>query len=164
ITAGAIQLTQTPKQLLVRRIDEQRLAVLNILNTTFSAIIAIGLALAGVDLWALLATDIVALLVYVIGLYLINPVWVPRLTWNRNAMKYFVSFGGRNVIAVFLLRALDKLDDFWTGTFLGDTPLGFYSRAYTFADYPGQLLGNPISSVILGTYAEVKGDRKKLSK
>ncbi len=164
VTTTGIELTQTPKQLIVRHIEQKRLAILNILNTSISATVAIGLAISGYDLWALLATDIIALLIYVLGLYIINPVWVPKLAWSSKIVKYYISFGSKNFIAEGVLSALDKFDDFFTGVFLGDTQLGFYSRAYTFADYPGHMIGMPLTSVIFGAYAEVKDNRNKLSK
>jgi O-antigen/teichoic acid export membrane protein len=42
--------------------------------------------------------------------------------------------------------------------------LGYYSRAYTFANYPRRILAQPISTVVIGTYAEVKDNRRQLSK
>jgi len=79
-------------------------------------------------------------------------------------MRYFLSFGSRNLLASILLRALDRVDDLWTGSYLGETPMGFYSRAYTFATYPRKLLAAPINTVTVGTYAELKGDRLRLSR
>jgi O-antigen/teichoic acid export membrane protein len=57
----------------------------------------------------------------------------------------------------------DRIDDLWTGFYLGATSLGFYSRAYTFATYPRQILAAPTNTVAAGTYAELKGKRRLLS-
>jgi hypothetical protein len=62
-----------------------------------------------------------------------------------------------------LMKALDRLDDLWTGVYLGKTALGYYSRAYTFATYPRRVLAAPLNEVTRGTYAELKGDRQGLS-
>jgi O-antigen/teichoic acid export membrane protein len=56
------------------------------------------------------------------------------------------------------------VDDLWAGLFLGKVPLSYYSRAYNFATYPRVILAGPINTVAGGTYAELKGDRKRLSK
>lgn len=63
-----------------------------------------------------------------------------------------------------LLRALDRVDDLWTGTFLGERPMGFYSRAYAFATYPRSFLAEAVNKVAGGAYAELKSDRKALSR
>jgi O-antigen/teichoic acid export membrane protein len=68
------------------------------------------------------------------------------------------------VAAHVLTEALDNVDDIWTGTYLGATALGFYSRAFTFATYPRRILAFPVSAVAGGTYAELKGDRLRLSR
>jgi O-antigen/teichoic acid export membrane protein len=78
-------------------------------------------------------------------------------------VHYFLRFGSRIFVADSLLRALDRVDDLWTGLFLGETALGYYSKAYTFATYPRVILAAPINAVASGTYAELKRDRRRLS-
>jgi O-antigen/teichoic acid export membrane protein len=78
-------------------------------------------------------------------------------------MRYFLRYGSRNVLAQGLLRALDRVDDLWTGAYLGDTAMGYYSRAYAFATYPRMILAQPVNRVATGTYAEVAEKRRQLS-
>jgi PST family polysaccharide transporter/lipopolysaccharide exporter len=59
---------------------------------------------------------------------------------------------------------LDRFDDFWSGTALGSTALGFYSKAYEFARYPRRVIANPVASVFFSTFAKLRGDRERLSK
>jgi len=53
---------------------------------------------------------------------------------------------------------------FWTGIFLGELPLGYYSKAFSFARMPKELLGGPLVDIIRGSYAELKSDRGRLSR
>ncbi len=161
---GGTHLAQTPRLILTRRVVHRRMAFLQLTDAILSSILAITLAWQGVTLWALLATDIVTLAVTIFGLYVWRPVWVPRLAWSAPIVRYLLSFGGRTFVADVLARALDRVDDLWTGLALGETALGFYSRAYTFAIYPRFILAMPINNVAGGTYAELKGDRPRLSK
>jgi O-antigen/teichoic acid export membrane protein len=121
------------------------------------------LAWQGATLWALLATDVVTLLLSIVLLYLWRPVWRPRLAWAASTIRYFLHFGSRAFTAHALLTLLDRLDDLWTGISLGEVPLGYYSKAYSFATYPRSILAAPLNSVAAGTYAELKLDRKRLS-
>jgi len=161
---GGTHLAQTPRLILTRRVVHRRMALLQLVDAILSSILAIALAWQGVTLWALLATDIVTLAVTIFGLYVWRPVWSPRLAWSAPIVRYLLSFGGRTFVADVLARALDRVDDLWTGLALGETALGFYSRAYTFAIYPRFILAMPINNVAGGTYAELKGDRLRLSK
>ena len=163
LTQGGVMLTNTPSLILVRRVVHRRLALLQSLNILLSAVTALLLAWGGVELWALLSTDIVTLVLSIFFLYIWRPVWRPRLTWSPPAMRYFLRYGSRNILAQGLLRALDRVDDLWTGIFLGDTAMGYYSRAYAFATYPRMILAQPVNKVAIGTYAEVAESRKRLS-
>ena len=162
MSVGA-QLTRTPNLILARRVVHRRIALIQLVDTITSSIVAVFLAWRGVTLWALLATDLTTSLMKIIGYYVWRPVWRPKITWDPPAMRYFLGFGSRNVTAIALLRALDRVDDLWVGSFLGDTAMGLYSRAYQFATYPRKILASPINMVTSGTYAELKGARKKLS-
>lgn len=163
VSLGALELTQTPMLILTRRIVHRRLALLHILNAFLTTLVAVFLASNGITLWALLATDYVTLFLTIILLYVWRPVWRTSLAWSPSAMRYFVRFGSRSFLAGLLQQSLDRVDDLWTGLFLGNTALGFYSRAYTFATYPRRVLASPVNQVTRGTYAELKEDRHRLS-
>ncbi|HHS98090.1 MAG TPA: hypothetical protein ENK08_09395 [Chloroflexi bacterium] len=163
LATGGTELSQTPRLILMRRVMHQRLALIQMLNALLTTAVALGLAWRGATLWALLATDLVTFLLHTVALYIWRPVWRPRLAWSPPVVRYFLRFGSRNLVGAVLLRALDRLDDLWTGVFLGKSPLGFYSRAYTFATYPRGVLAAPVNQVTTGMYAELKGDRRRLS-
>lgn len=163
LTQAGDELTQTSRLILVRRVVHRRLAVLQFLDAIFTTVAAVGLALLGATLWALLATDIVSMALGIAGLMLWRPVWRLRLAWQRSTVRYYLHFGSRNFVAGLLLLALDRIDDLWTLRYLGDTALGYYSRAYTFATYPRKILAAPVNQVAGGTYAELKADRHRLS-
>lgn len=163
LTTGVTGMGQTPQLILTRRVVHRRLALLLSLKAIVSTLVALALAWQGATLWALLSTDIVGLLLTFVLLYVWRPVWRPRLSWSPPTMRYFLRFGSRNFLGVVLLRALDRVDDLWTGVYLGDVAMGFYSRAYRFATYPRTILSAPVNTVAGGTYAELKGNRKRLS-
>lgn len=162
-TTTGMQLAQTPRLILSRRVMHRRLAIIGSLSTLLTTVVALGLAWQGQTLWALLFTDIVTLVLTILGLYVWRPVWRPHLSWSGPLVRYFLRFGSRSLLADGLLRALDRVDDLWTGLFLGNVQLGYYSKAYTFATYPRLILSEPVSSVAAGTYAELKEDRRRLS-
>lgn len=163
VVFAGLYLVDTPKAILVRRVQHRRLALLDLATAVATSVAAVALAAAGFGLWALLATDIVTLAVAVGGLYLWRPVWRPRLRWAGATVTYYLRFGSRVMAESALSEALDSVDDLWTGSYLGAHALGLYSRAYTFATYPRRLLAMPVNAVAGGTYAELKAERARLS-
>jgi PST family polysaccharide transporter len=157
------QLTRTPRLILTRRVAHRRLTVVQTIDFFTSSILCVLLAWGGATIEALIVSDLITFLANWIGFYIWRPVWRPHLKWDTRTIRYFLGFGGRTALAEAIQRSLDKLDDLWVGTYLGDAAVGFYSRAYTFATYPRKILVAPISAVVTGTYAELKHDRQRLS-
>ncbi len=162
-TEAAGQLINPLRSVLIRKVEHQRLAVIDTIDITLTAIITSIMALLGSTLWALLTANVIEMAVNFFMLFIWRPVWKPRLSWSRSTVRYFLGFGGTNLLAGGLQRGLDRLDDIWTGVYLGAQALGFYSRAYKFAKYPSVFLAAPVNTVADGTYAELKGDRANLS-
>lgn len=163
LTQVGDELTQTSRLVWMRRVLHRRLAVLQLLDALFTTAVAVGLAALGVTLWALLATDVVSMALGIVGLMVWRPAWRVRLGWRPETVRYYLRFGSRNFTAHVLLVAQDRVDDLYTQAALGNQALGFYSRAYMFATYPRKILANPINQVAGGAYAELKGDRPRLS-
>jgi len=159
-----LQLAQTSKTVLVRRVQHGRLALIDFCSAVFSTIAAVILALRGEELWAMLATDLVLAFVTLLLLFGWRPVWKPRLAWSRASLRYFFRFGSRSVLANLLAAAFDRVPSMWTGLTLGTQALGFFSRGRTFASYPRRVVASAINLVAIGTFAELKGDAQRLSK
>ena len=61
--------------------------------------------------------------------------WVPNPRFDRAQARWLADYGRPTWGAGILGQLLDRFDDFWVGTFLGGTALGYYSRAWDFARY-----------------------------
>ena len=59
----------------------------------------------------------------------------------------------------FRQKGLNEIDDLWAGFFLGNTPLGFYSRAYVSSTYPRQIIATPITPRTVAHGGPVAGPR-----
>jgi O-antigen/teichoic acid export membrane protein len=164
ITSYLARVLDAPRQLLTRRVQQRRLAILDTITTIVVAIVSISIAYWKASLWALLASSIISLILSILLLYIWKPVWRPRFKWDFKSIKYFLNFGGRSVIGSLLSIAIDYVDDLWVNLFLGDKSLGYYSRAYRFATYPRDILTLPVSNIAQPVYSELKYDRLRLSK
>ena len=90
--------------------------------------------------------------------------WSPRVGWDREEARWFWDYGRKAWSSSNLAFLLSRFDDWYTGTFLGNVPLGFYSRAYQYANYPRRVISKPILDVFFPTFAQLQDDRSKLSR
>ena len=164
ITTGIRHLTLTGQAVLLRRVDHKRLASMNLVNAVLLSFVVVVLAYRGYGLWSIVIGDILACIIWVFGIYVWKPVWHINFSWYADIGRYYLDYGRRAFAAVTLASLLDRIDDLWTRYVLGETAMGYYSRAYRFATYPRLVLANPITYVIGGTYAELKSDRLGLSR
>ncbi|MCJ7519262.1 MAG: oligosaccharide flippase family protein [Anaerolineaceae bacterium] len=163
LSKTAANFANTPKFMLSRLVQYKRISIINITTVFFTLIFSAILAILNQPLWALMTTNIIGFVADFVLLYLWKPVWKPRLLWIRSTVKYYLDFGSKQVLSRFLSDALDHTDDIWTKTFLGSVPMGFYSKAYSFALYPSKIISDPIGTVAISTFAEIAAVREKLS-
>jgi O-antigen/teichoic acid export membrane protein len=162
-TTGGVELTETGRLILTRRVVHRRLALLDLVSVMAATLLALGLAWRDSGLWALLAVDVAVSVSSLLALYVWRPVWRPRLMWSAPIARYYLGFGRFVALGNALNIALEHVDDLWTGVYLGETALAFYSRAWTFARYPRNIIADPLTAVTAGTFSELKGDRLRLS-
>lgn len=153
----------TGLSLLIRRVEHQRIALVQLIGDIVSTLLAIGLAIAFANIWALVAGNLAAALVSLTLLYGWRPVWRPTLSLHRERVRYFISYGRTVMISHLLRQLLENIDDLWVRVLIGTTGLGFYSRAYQLAGLPRRLVALPINDVALGTFAELGARPDKLS-
>ena len=150
--------------LLTRALQFRRLAAINVASSLTMTVVAPLVALVGGGIWALVAEQATGVLVRTAGLWLYRRPWRPRFGLSRDLVRWYFRFGTFVFANTNLTFLLDRFDDFWTGTFLGATALGFYSRAYEFARYPRRLLSGPLVQVFFPAFARLQNDRLRLSK
>ena len=85
-----------------------------------------------------------------------------RFDWDE--ARSLIRFGYRALNADLLGILLDRFDDFWAGTALGVTALGYYSRAYQIAQYPARVLAAPVGQVFFPTFSALQDTETELTK
>ncbi len=154
----------TPQVLLSKELHFKRLAVLDVLSSIVAFAVAVPMALGGAGVWSLVGEQASGVAVRVLGLWGFRRPWNVSLKVNRELVKWYFRFGAFGFLSSNLNFVLDRFDDFWAGTALGSTALGFYSRAYEFARYPRRVIANPVASVFFSAFAKLQDDRQRLSK
>jgi PST family polysaccharide transporter len=139
-------------------------ALLNLASSIAMTITAPLLAYLGAGLWSLVAEQAVGPMVRWLGFWLFIRPWKPSFRFSLAEAQAQIRFGAHLVYSNLLGILLDRFDDFWTGSALGTTALGYYSRAYELAQYPERVLATPITNVFFTTYAAVQENALELSK
>ncbi|MEZ4663129.1 MAG: oligosaccharide flippase family protein [Caldilineaceae bacterium] len=125
--------------------------------------ITVGMAWTGWGIWSLVAEFVLARLILVGVLFGVKPPWRLQwlIDWNfiREFRRFSLAISGTNLLG-FLL---DRFDDFWIGSALGATSLGFYSKAYEYAQYPRRVLADPTVNVTFPAFARLQHDPQELT-
>jgi O-antigen/teichoic acid export membrane protein len=150
--------------LLSKELGFRRLALTDVVSSITMTLAAPLAAWQGWGVWSLVVEQAAGHLARGSTLWLFGHPVVPRISWDKDIARWFWDFGTKAWVGSKLDFVLDRFDDFWTGTVLGKTPLGFYSRAYEFARYPRRVIANPLAAVFFPTFASLQSDRLGLSK
>ena len=154
----------TPKTILAKQLQFKRISVMKVGGSLLAFVWAIWLAREGYGIWALVAQEASLAVIDFLGLWFLKRPWSPSLKTGRQTIRYYFQFGKFQLVTQNIALLLDTFDDFWIGTFLGNTPLGFYAKSYEFARYPRAVVGEPISNVFFPAFARLQGNREQLSR
>jgi O-antigen/teichoic acid export membrane protein len=153
----------TPGIILRRELRFPAIAVLNLLSSVAMTVSAPLLAYLGAGVWSLVVEQVAGYMVRWLGLWLVIRPWRLSLHFDLDETKYLTKFGLHVLSSQISGILLDRFDDFWAGTVLGATALGYYSRAYEIAQYPERVLATPITSVFFPTYAALQDRKRELT-
>lgn len=154
----------TPKTILAKQLEFRRISVLKVGGSVLAFVWAIWLARAGYGVWALVAQEASLVVIDFIGLWLLKRPWQLSVKTTRETIHFYFQFGKFQFVTQNIALLLDTFDDFWIGTFLGNTPLGFYAKSYEFARYPRAVVGEPISNVFFPAFSRLQNNREQLSR
>lgn len=155
---------KVPETILSKQMAYRSLALCDVVASVAMTIVGPLLALLGAGVWAIVAENASGLLVRAIALGVLIRPWRPGIAFNRETARSLLRYGSNLWAGTNLVFLIDRFDDWWIGTFLGQTPLGYYSRAYEFARYPRRVIANPILSVFFPAFAHLQDDRLRLSR
>lgn len=146
-----------------RALAFRRLALADVMASVTMTVLAPLTAWLGWGPWSLVVEQATGQLARALVCWVAPVAPAPHLGWDRTIARWFWDFGSKAWLGANLTFLLDGFDDFWVGTFLGKTSLGYYSRAYEFARYPRRVVSNPLTSVFFPTFARLQHDRLRLS-
>ncbi len=154
---------------LEKELQVSRLTLVGLIAATVAYAVAIGLALAGVGLWSLLAINCITSLISIIGIYRVCRQRHPQVfqfkwRYDRTLAKRLLADGVPTGLSLAALgNIVSQFDNFLIGTFVGYATLGYYDRAYRIAHWPNLLLTVVITRIGFLTFARVQNDPPRLT-
>lgn len=144
-----------PTVLLSRSLKFKYLILSDLISILFGVSIAISLAVAGFNIWALVAQVISAQFVNMIVLFRFSR-WAPKRLLVISSLFDVKSFSGyaMGMSAVHFLRK--NMDYILIGKLLGASPLGLYTLAYTLTEAIREQLLNLIAKVMFPAYSRLQ--------
>jgi O-antigen/teichoic acid export membrane protein len=146
-----------------RNLRFRNLAAVDLLASLVMTAVAPTLAWRGWGVWALVAEQVSGLGTRFLLSWGPLREWRPRLGWDPEAARWFWRYGRPVWTSANLAYLLDRFGDVWIGTLLGRQTLGFFSRAYEFAQYPRKVVARPLTLVFNSVFARLQDARTPLS-
>lgn len=142
---------------LSRRMLFKRLAIADVAGSALALATAVALALSGARYWALVAQQLVQIVVMLV-LVAIGARWLPRWYDRRVPVRRFLSFGWRLAGSQVINYIGSNIDTVMLGLRVGASPLGLYNRSYQLIMTPlGQIRG-PLNTVAVPVLSKLQNE------
>lgn len=158
--AGAMPIAALGAQhqaLLQRRLELHKLAVVRLVSVVGAAAAMVTIALLTRSFWALVAGEIVAVLLLTAGCWLACG-WRPGLPRRGEAIGGLLRYGAFVSLTSIVGTAQRNADKVVVGRAFGDAALGAYNRAFAVLILPITQLIRPLTQVALPTLAKLQDE------
>lgn len=131
------------------------LARAEIFGAVVYTVVAIGLALLGAGVWAIVIGQIVRAIAENLGMWILEP-WRPRFEFSYDDFRGLFAFGARIWGFNFVNYLRENVDNFVIGRLLGSASLGFYALAYNLANLPRRQMSSIVSRVTFPAFSKAQ--------
>lgn len=151
-----------PSVFLERKIQFQKIVLVQVVENTVFYISVIILAMMGFELLSFAFAVITRAIIGVILIYSLS-FWVPRIGIHRKNVKLLVSFGLPFQSMSFLALIKDDLVNLFLGKVVGFTGLGYIGWAKKWGEAPLRIIMDSLSRVMFPLYSRIQDDASKLA-
>ncbi|CAN5210394.1 MOP flippase family protein [soil metagenome] len=151
-----------PSILLERRVQFQKIVLVQIVENTLFYICVSAFALMG---WGLMSFTYSVLIRSIAGTILMYSIsfWSPRFYISKKSLRQLLSFGIPFQTNSFLALIKDELITLFLGRILGLSALGYIGWAKRWAEAPIRMIMDNISRILFPVFARFQDDKEKIS-
>ena len=150
-----------PVALQTREFHNKKIAMQTFASSVVSACIAVPMAYAGFEVWALVAQAVTSSTSYVV-LVKINSKWRYGSDLNKSELKKLLNFSLKVTASNFTAFARNRSDQLIVGWLAGPAGIGFYSVAHRLITTIESFTNAPVDKVAMPAFSRVQDDREKL--
>ncbi|MEK7597840.1 MAG: oligosaccharide flippase family protein [Patescibacteria group bacterium] len=152
-----------PSIFLERKIQFQKIVIVQVVENTIFYLSVIILALAG---WGLNSFTVAVILRSLIGVILIYRIsfWMPKIGIDAAVLKKLLSFGVPFQMSSFLALVKDDLLTLYLGKVLGFQALGYIGWAKKWAESPIRIIMDSLSRVLFPLFSRFQNEKDRLSR
>lgn len=155
----ALSITQTT--ILTKQIDFKTKTKASLMSAIGSGVVGIGMACAGLGVWALVGQQISKSLLYTIVLWTLVH-WWPKMSFNKDCFHYMWGFGWKLMVSGLLNNIWNQMYQVVVGKFYSPATLGQYTRSKEYAGIFSQNFTVIIQRVSYPALAEVQDDTERM--
>lgn len=154
-------LSMVPNGVLNREKRFEIIAVRSFVTYSFSAVIAVVLAVLGFKCYAIVIQTIIASVGTFVWNYIFTkPKFIAK--FNSKSVKKIANYSGYQFASNFVNYFADNLDNLLTGKLMGKAELAFYNKAYNLILYPVNNLSGVIAPVLHPILADYQKNKREI--
>ena len=136
-------------------------AIVTLISSILSAVIAIALGYAGWGVWSLVILTLLNTAFQVTLIYALIR-WIPSLTFSVSAFKRLFSYSSKLLGASMIALLYRNIYTIIIGKKYSITDLGFFNTADNYALYPSALVTTVVSRVAFPIFSRIQDDNERL--
>ncbi len=135
----------------------KKLFVSTMAGTLFSAVVGIGMALAGYGVWALVAQQMLNAFVGTVSLF-ITTKFKPLLVFSCKSFKELFGYGWKIFMTSVISVIYDEINPIIVGLRFSAVDLSFYTKGKSFPALINNTVGQTLSTVLFPVMSKVQDD------
>ena len=143
--------------LLQREMRFTALAIIGVVSSIMSTVVAIAVAIAGYGLSALVAISIIGPLIFSVGAWL-STRWIPGMPRRRSGIHSMMTFGSSMTFISLVVYIGYNAEKVLIGRIWGADAIGIYSRAYQLVNIPTDNLNSAVGEVAFSALCRLQDD------
>lgn len=143
-------------------LDFKKLAIASLSGVTIGGAVGIIMAYMGYGVWALVAQELLRNIIRVAVIWLFSK-WSPSLCFSFQSFRGLFSFGSKLLLSTLLHTVYTNIYSLIIGKKYNSSELGFYSRAYNFANVPSANFTTVIDRAIYPVLCRYQDDKEQMN-
>lgn len=150
-----------PQAILTKKADFKRLTKVNMMALLIADIVAIVMALAGYDVWALVVQVVLYAFLRTIFLWLYSS-WRPAMIFSFTRLKSFFGLSSKLLSSSIISTTVNNIYPSLIALFYPMNQVAFFDRARKYQEIPFMTLTNTFRSVAMLVLSEINNQTERL--